>query len=200
MRTLARLPLLALAACPEPDKDPADTGADDTAHTDGEDTADTADTADPDTADTPDGLLDSGFPAELDAVDGCSDTRMHAWDADGNVGLEVYRQGLIADAAAGPVDETLTLGVDDVTVFVEVADPVAINYCTDALSERTVYARYDAVSGSIRLTMAQPPDTWSDVPGSFELTDVLFRDADGNEVLVPSYASGEIAVMQAWGG
>lgn len=178
--------LLALSACDGGETWPKD------------DTADTSDTSD--TA-AGEGLLAEGFEAALDRTDGCSDTTLHAWDDDGQVGLELSYSGAIAAAAAaGGLEQDLVIGADSLSIIVEISDKIAINYCTDGLSERTVLGTYHAVSGGVHFTMDAPVDAWSDVKASAALSDVLLRDDAGHEVTISSFTLSDVAVLQAWGG
>lgn len=180
--------LLPLTACGDKDD------VDDTDSPGVDDTAPTDDTS------VEEGLLAQGFEADLDRSGGCSDTWLQAWDSDGGVGLEIYRSGILEAALAEPVTQQLTVGVDDFVLKVEVADPVADNYCTDALVERTVHATYTAISGQLTLTM-QPPAN-ENAPGiaGFSLSDVVFEDEQGHRVTVESFSSADINVVRWWGG
>lgn len=179
---------LPLAACVGGDKEDDTATVDDTSVTD-------------DTSST-EGALADGFQERLDHTGGCSDTWVQAWNNEDNVGLEIYTHGILdrAITAGQPVEEILTLGVDTVEVFVEIADPVAINYCTDALDQRTVEARYDAVSGRVLLNMAPPDAEWAPGTLSVELQDVILEDSEGHQVTVTSWSAADIAIIQAWGG
>lgn len=204
---LVALAFLAGCPLPTPDEDTAsdDTASDDTAADTDTDTSDTdTDTSDTDTdTDTAlEPILASGFESSLDTTGGCTDTWMQAWDVETNVGLQVYRRGLLAAvvAAGAPVTETLFVGVDDVQVFVEVADPVAINYCTDALSERTVHEQWDAVSGTVVLTMHVPASEWAPGVLDVQLTDVVLDDGAGHAVTVSDASFTDVSIMRVWGG
>lgn len=178
--------LLLLAACHRADTD-----------TDPVETDETDDTDDTDAAHLP----PDDFEALLDQKDGCSDTTLHLWDGDGELGLEIYRVGLLQDAIdRGPQDVTLTIGVDTVLVRLEVADPVAVNYCTDALSDRTVFRTFDAVSGTIRLTMDPPAAESAPGTAGVYLTNVVLRDDAGHEVTAESLSATDIHVVSGWGG
>jgi len=152
--------------------------------------------------DPPAPLLPAGFEAMLDTTGGCSDTTLHAWDGDGIVGLEVYRAGLLAAVTASgePVTETLFVGVDDVEVSVEIADPVAINYCTDALSARTVFEQWAAVSGTVILHMDVPVSEWADGVLDVQLIDLVLHDDAGHTATVPEASFTDVSITRVWGG
>jgi hypothetical protein len=161
---------------------------------------DTGQTTVDDTGTAPHQLTD-GFERELTAHGGCSDTWMQAWDPDGIAGLELHRAGLLQRAivAGETVEETLTVGVDDVTLFVELADPVAVNYCTDVIDERTVYDHYDAASGTVALTMDPPASEFGPGVLDVRLTDVVFQDASGDADTVETFEVLDVDIIQNWG-
>ncbi|MES2639267.1 MAG: hypothetical protein V4850_07275 [Myxococcota bacterium] len=180
--------LMLTTGCPLPE-DEKDTAAD-TGEGDSGDT------------DTPAPLLPAGFEAMLDTTGGCSDTTMHAWDGDGTVGLRVYRAGILAAVTASgePVTETLFVGVDDVDVSVEIADPVAINYCTDALSARTVFEQWAAVSGTVILHMDVPASEWADGVLDVQVMDLVLHDDAGHTATVAEASFMDVSIMRVWGG
>lgn len=179
---------------------PTDSKPDDSPPTDSRPTGGT-DSGGTDTG-LPTAVLQQGFEAALTSTDGCSDSTVHAWDPAGNVGLELYVEGLLAEAEAngGHAQRVLTVGVDTVWLRVEVAEPIAINYCTDALSERTEIETWEAVSGTVTVDM-----TVSGVPNdpgleSFTLSNVVFRDARYRERTVETMTRSDIPVVWQWGG
>ena len=194
------LPLLLLVGCPTPKEETGDTAETDTdtdTDTDSDTDADTDTDTDVDTH-----ALTDGFEALLDQSGGCSDSWVQAWNDAEYTGLEIYRPGILQAArdAGAAVDETLTIGVDDVTVLAEVANPVSVNYCTDALSKRDVYTHYDAVSGTVVLHIDPPASEYAPGILDVELTDVVLVDSYGNDVTVSTFTLTDVSVIANWGG
>ena len=144
--------------------------------------------------------LAPGFEASLDQVMGCSDSSIYAWNEDTGTGLVFSRTGLVADTAAGPVDRTLVVGVDAFTLAVEMADPIAGNWCTDDHGNRELFVRYEAVSGTAVVHMDPPATSYGPAATDLELTSVVFDDGDGNTVTVPTFRVDDVSVIQDWGG
>jgi len=153
---------------------------------------------------TPDGSLDDGFESRLSITTACSDTSFHAWSDDGGTALSVASYQFLDRSAA--VDdthyaETLEIGVDEVTVWVDLGTDVYFNFCTDALTQLEITDSYTAVSGTVELEVDWPTDgTDIDPTGSFTLTDVVFEDDTGHQVTLDSFGDDALQITRYWGG
>ncbi|MFT4975509.1 MAG: hypothetical protein ACI8S6_001396 [Myxococcota bacterium] len=156
------------------------------------------------------GAVDSGesepepeaevLEVSLSQVSGCADTWVHAWDAASEVGLSFY---LSEPLAAAQRDGSFEAVLDAATVsglVLEVTAPgeVAINYCTDALSEREVLETYTPSSGTV--TFRVVPDGSDDGVAELTLEDVVFTAGSGATIQVSESVIGAIPVINAWGG
>lgn len=148
-------------------------------------------------------FLPPEFLEAIDSAGGCGDVWLQLWDADGELGLEVWRDGVLQRAAeAGePTTETLEIGVDDVDVVIELATPVAINYCTDAVSERYVLDTWVATEGTVVFNTTPPLEEGQAYPVSLDLWNVrLYREADDAEAFFTHVSAEGIEVTPEWGG
>ena len=194
-RATVLLSLLAMAALAGCDKEEEVDSGDDTGETGGggDDTGETGG----------EGLLSGDFEADLPGRMACSDSRVHAWSAADDVGLTFWASGVLAQAIKdGGLSQTYDLATDlgGISLEVEVTEPgqASINYCTDALSERTVRATYTASVGLVALSIV--PDKHGEGDATLTLTDVVLVDADGNTATVEALTLEGIHILTGWGG
>lgn len=113
----------------------------------------------------------------------------------------MYRYGILDGAEPGTsVTETLTIGIDEVLVSIEVADPIAVNYCTDALSEREVHETWYATSGTVVLTADIPESEWEPAILDVQLVDIAFVDLESNTLDLPDLTLTDVSIIRSWGG
>ena len=105
-----------------------------------------------------------------------------------------------AAGAEAPYSETLEIGEADVQVYLEMATPIADNYCSDALVEREVFETWEASEGAVVLTLSPPEDAFADVPVSLDLWNIRLLDSDGRRVSETHLDVDDIPVTQVWGG
>lgn len=161
-----------------------------------------SDVGDVDEPDADVGWIEEGLD-QMDQAGGCGDAWVQVWSDSAELGLEVFREGVIARAveAGEPVRETLELGVDDVEVVLEYASPVAANYCTDTpTEEREVFMEWVAVEGSVVLETTPPDTEGGDAVIELDLWNVVLIGPEGEEILIRHMEVEGIQVNPAWGG
>lgn len=173
--------LFLLACIPAPDdtaKDPVDTA----------DTADTGVAA---------GLLSMGFEQPYATGQACTDTYAFLYEEGGASALEMFLPDIVAraQAADGPVQESFA--ATEVRLAAVVAEPLTVNYCTDAMSQRMVFATYTATAGTVSSITSASPTT---ATLSLSFSDVEFVDEQGHTVGIDGWSAPELSVMMAWGG
>ncbi|TNE84644.1 MAG: hypothetical protein EP330_28640 [Deltaproteobacteria bacterium] len=144
-------------------------------------------------------LVGEGFETGLSESIGCTDTWLQVWDEDNSVALEIYVAGIVAEAGSSTATRVIDFtDAGDDTMRAVAATPIADNYCTDGLVERTVHETWEATAGTLTVTV-DASDAMSDPQASIELSDVTFTYGEASfEVSSATFA--DIGIIQNWGG